>query len=107
MRLLGQTGLLLLAAICFWLFGFNAIRFAIEFGVSPTRYLLQDALLALAGALGVLACWMKSNHLGSSAIANLIPPVSRAEKAARARRFNVVLFFLLIAYGLSMVFRSN
>jgi hypothetical protein len=107
MRLLGQIGLLLLAAICFWLSAINAIRFAIEFDVSPTRYLLQDALLAFAGALGVLLCWLKSNNLGSRAIANLIPPVSPAEKAARARRFNIAALVLLVAYAFLRFARTN
>ncbi len=63
MRALARIGLLLLAGLFIVVFCFGAFRFSREVGVSPTRYVVQDALVMVAGLLGFVACLMKSRKL--------------------------------------------
>ena len=102
MRLLARVGLLLLAVVFIAIFLFGAFRFFHELGISPLRYLLEDLLVAVAGALGFAACLMKSRKLEQQQRAELDAVVFTASRfEANMRKWPMLLWGALLLMGLA------
>lgn len=102
MRLLARIGLLLLAAVFIAAFLFGLFRFINELGVSPLRYVLEDLLIAVAGASGFAACLLKSRKLAKQQRAEFDAVVFTENRfEANVRRGPMLLagLLLLIAFG--------
>ncbi|MDY0021747.1 hypothetical protein, partial [Arenimonas caeni] len=64
---------LALAGACVLVMAFGIFRFAIEAGVSPLRYVVQDVAVIAAGLLGLLACRRQILRLAAGREAALAP----------------------------------
>lgn len=67
MRGLARVALLLLGIACSLVLLYGVLRFISELGISPVRFLIEDALLALAGAAGLTACVLGWRRLQAAA----------------------------------------
>lgn len=67
MRGLARIGLLLLGIACSLVLLYGVLRFITELGISPMRFLIEDALVALAGAAGLTASVLGWRRLQAAA----------------------------------------
>lgn len=100
MRQLIRIGLIFLAVACIGIFLFGLIRFLFEFGVSPLRYVVQDAAIAVVGLLGVIACYQRSKKLKEAVAAEAAAEIAAEVFAgnrfeANARRWMSGLIVLI------------
>lgn len=96
MRSLARVGLLLVGIACSLVLLYGVLRFMTELGVSPVRFLIEDALVALAGAAGLTACVLGWRRVRAAAAqATAVRPAfegSRLEAGLKPMRvFGIVL----------------
>lgn len=99
MYLLKRLGLLLAAFFCILVAAFGLIRFSIEVGESPMSYVVQDVAVALAGLMGLWACWRRSRQLKArrEAEESRVPEFTGQRLEANARALTQGLAIGLLA----------
>lgn len=103
MPLLSRSSLLLVGVASLLLMAFGLFRLAIELGVSPARYVVQDLALALLGGLGLWWSRRQSRRLQQAREREAVAAARSASRfEANARTWVqglVVLVLLAIAAG--------
>lgn len=100
MFLLQRLGLLALAGVAILVLAFGLFRFAIEVGVSPARYVVQDLAVMAAGLLGLFLCWRQGRRLQARRQAALEPLRQFKGHTLEARARPLVQILALTIFGL-------
>jgi hypothetical protein len=109
MYLLQRFAWVLVAGISLLVALYGLLRFVVEVGESPLRYVVQDAALLAAGVLGMAFCWRRGKQLDAAREAGL-DEVRRftgreLEASARpARQVLALVVFGALAAGFTLMF---
>jgi hypothetical protein len=99
---------LIMAAVFFALvMAFGLLRFSIEVGESPVRYVVQDVGVFLAGVMGLWGCWVFSQRLQAriDALFREPPPFTGDRFEARVRRpMQALALALLVLISLASLY---
>ena len=102
MRALARVALLLLGIACSLLLLYGVLRFISEFGISPVRYLVEDGLLALAGAAGLVASVLGWRRLRAKAEAEAVVGRPAFEGSRLEARLSPMRVVAIVSLGTAL-----